>query len=87
VYTTLLDYAAAGPGAIDLAAMANLTAVLGAKGDPYDCTNMAAGSNILSVAFGASDRVVAAAWESNHGAAWRPAACSTYVVLDLNQWF
>lgn len=87
VHDTLLMYAARGPGAIDLAAMANLTAVLGSKGDPYDCSNVAAGSNILSVAFGASDRVVAAAWESNHGSAWRPAACSTYAIIDLNQWF
>lgn len=88
MHDILKDYAARGAGSIGLAAMANLTAILGAKGtDAYQCQDNTGGSNVLSVAFAPSDLVLAAAWERDSGAAWRPAACSDYLTIDLKQWF
>ncbi len=75
VHDVLSAYAAAG-AKIDLLAIANVTSILGNKGPnhPYECTNNTDGSNILSVAFAPSDMMVGVAFESNTGAAWRPAA-------------
>ena len=69
----------------------NITALVGDKGDDhmYDCTPPhTSGSNILSVTFDVKNLAMYTAWENGHGQdAWTPAACNTYIKIDLTQWF
>ena len=85
MHDVLFAYEQAG-AKIDLLAMANVTSVLGNKGQshPFVCADNTDGSNILSVAFAPSDLVVAAAFESNTGAAWRPAAFVSHFLIMTN---
>lgn len=67
---------------------ANLTAVVGDKGhEMTTCLNSTNGTNVLSVAFAPSEAVMAVAWERGVGDAWRPACCSSYLVLNMSSWF
>eukprot|EP00730_Choanoeca_flexa_P002014 TRINITY_DN10877_c0_g1_i1.p2 TRINITY_DN10877_c0_g1~~TRINITY_DN10877_c0_g1_i1.p2 ORF type:complete len:521 (+),score=125.70 TRINITY_DN10877_c0_g1_i1:3830-5392(+) len=76
---------------IGLAEMINITAVVGNKGDTreqfYVCDEVPRGSNIVSVAFSPSNLTMATAWERNTGQNWRPAGCSSYIIMDMNKWF
>lgn len=67
----------------------NVTAVVGQKGDNYfTCGPLPhKGSNVLSVAFDPKSQVIYSAWEANSGDNWVPAGCSTFVKLDMAQWF
>lgn len=86
------DYAAASQ-AIGVQEIVNMTAILGGKGtagdQPFTCTmpftNEA--DNILSVAFSPSDLKVYAAYESGTGDGWIPAACNSYVEVDMTEYF
>ena len=86
------DYAAASQ-AIGVQEIVNMTAILGGKGtagdEPFTCTmpftNEA--DNILSVAFSPSDLKVYAAYESGTGDGWIPAACNSYVEVDMTEYF
>lgn len=83
------DYTAAGK-LISVAEAVNVTALVGDKGDDhmYDCTPPhSMGDNILSVTFDLNKRSMYAAWENGHDDAWMPAACNTYVKIDLTQFF
>ena len=49
-----------------------------------------AGSNVLSVAFAPSKPgapTMYVAWENDSGDDWTPAACNSYLALDLAPWF
>jgi hypothetical protein len=69
----------------------NITAILGSKGPnmylcggfPYDDA-----ANVLSVTFDPTNLKMWTAWEDGHGPdSWRPAACATYLEVDLTHWF
>jgi hypothetical protein len=82
------SYQAAGTK-ITYAQAVNITAIIASKGSNfYECvTPFDGGSNILSVAYDPSNLLAYAAWESGAGDSWAPAACSTYLALDLSSWF
>lgn len=66
----------------------NVTALLGQKGgDLFHCTRPFNGSNVLSVAFKPLSSLAWAAWEDGKGDSWTPAACNTYIALNLSLWF
>eukprot|EP00003_Mantamonas_plastica_P014101 TRINITY_DN2450_c0_g1_i2.p2 TRINITY_DN2450_c0_g1~~TRINITY_DN2450_c0_g1_i2.p2 ORF type:complete len:299 (+),score=110.28 TRINITY_DN2450_c0_g1_i2:442-1338(+) len=66
----------------------NMTSILGDKGHhQFTCTDNTDGSNVLSVAFQPGAQVAWAAWENGHLDSWRPAACNTYVEIDLKPVF
>lgn len=69
----------------------NITAILGSKGpDMYTCGGFPYNDaeNILSVAFDPTERKMYASWENGHGPdGWMPAACSTYLEIDMKPWF
>lgn len=67
----------------------NVTAIIAQKGnDFYECvTPFEHGTNILSVAYDPTNLLAYAAWESGSNSTWVPAACSTYVTMDLSTWF
>lgn len=66
----------------------NVTSLPGDKGDDfYHCGDTHKGSNVLSVTFDPEYGSLFAAWEAYEGAAWRPAACNTYVQLNMTAWF
>ncbi len=85
------------PGAFGLADAVRTAAVLGSKGDIVsgadffvcDPEQYADASNVLSAAFAPvpDAGVMYAAWEVGTGTAWLPACCSTYVKIDLAQWW
>lgn len=67
----------------------NMTAIVGKKNDemyvcqpPYD-----KGSNVLSVTFDPAKLVLYSAWENGKDATWTPAACNTYVKVDMTPFF
>eukprot|EP00762_Andalucia_godoyi_P006683 ANDGO_06147.mRNA.1 hypothetical protein len=68
----------------------NMTSIPGSKGgldDFYKCNPVAypKGSNILSVMFHPASQTLWAAWEDGTGESWVPAACATYVQIDLSK--
>ena len=66
----------------------NITALVGQKGDNYfECGDSHSGSNVLSVGYHPSAGVMFTAWEAFAGAQWRPAACNTYLRVDMNRWW
>lgn len=80
---------------IDASAAVGLTALAGQKGPDYTvCAPPYAphGSNVLSVMTDPVSLVAYAAWEDGSGIGnatgnWAPAACSSYLKIDLNPWF
>lgn len=83
----ILDYQNNGKLIGDLQAI-NITSALGDKGEhPYVCRNNTDGSNILSVAFVPAQGVFYVAWEDGYLSTWRPAACNTYVRVDLKRFW
>lgn len=42
---------------------------------------------INSVTFDPTELIAYTAWETGNKETWIPAACSTYVALDLKEWF
>lgn len=77
--------------AISAVQAVNITAIAGEKGEnkAYDCTGpYPDGANILSATFYPKDLTAYVAWESGTGVdAWTPAACSTYVEVNLKPFF
>ncbi len=69
----------------------NITAILGHKGgDMYTCGGYPynGGSNILSVTYDPTNLSMYAAWEEGTGQdGWAPAACNSYLQIDLKPWF
>eukprot|EP01038_Epipyxis_sp_PR26KG_P005160 gene5160-7183_t len=84
------DYTASATKITYLQAI-NITAIVSHKGldKTFSCSlPYLNGTNILSVAYETSSLIAYAAWESGTGDdKWTPAGCSTYIKLDLNQWF
>jgi hypothetical protein len=80
---------------LDPASAVQLTALAGQKGPDYftcQAPFTPHGSNVLSVMTDATNRVAYAAWEDGRGIGtgaghWRPAACNSYIKLELNKWF
>jgi hypothetical protein len=72
---------------------ANISAIVGHKGkdndeDTYNCNApYPNGENVLSVAFHPKELKAYVSWESGTGDAWIPAACNTYVEVDLKEFF
>ena len=72
----------------------NITALVAGRGGqydtahPYNCSPPHDGaSNVLSVAYDPAALTAYVAWESGTGEDWVPAACNTYVAIDLKEWF
>lgn len=70
----------------------SVAAALGIKGPDFlscDPSQFAEGSHILSVVYlpEVGSGHAYASWEDGHLQSWRPAACSTYVHLDLASWW
>jgi hypothetical protein len=88
IHNSIVDVQSRGGEARPLD-MVNITAVVGQKGDNYFVCGPPphSGSNVLSVAFDPLSQVLYSAWEARSGPAWIPAACGTFVVLNMTQWF
>jgi len=88
IHGAIMDVEATGVPAT-VTDMVNITAVVGTKGDDfYNCGGFPhGGENVLSVAFDPESLVLYSAWEAGSGDKWIPAACSTYVRLDMKQYF
>lgn len=77
---------------IDDQTAVNIVASLGIKGPNYlTCDQKFDGDNVMSIAYmprgpGGNTRAYIA-WEAKSGAQWTPAACASYVALDLEKWF
>jgi len=71
--------------------MPQYRAIVAGKGSDriYSCDHpFEDGSNVLSVAFDPQSLIAYTAWESGSGAdLWTPAACATYLAIDLSTWF
>ena len=68
----------------------NITAIAAEKGSDhyYECgAPYSKGANILSETFHPSTMTVYVAWENGVGDDWVPAACNSYVAVDLSQFF
>jgi hypothetical protein len=68
----------------------NTTSLLGEKGpDPFSCdpAGYSQAHNILSVTFLPWAQQLYAAWEDGTGNSWKPASCSSYVHIDLSQFW
>jgi len=91
VFPEMFDMYKSQQKAITYIEAVNITAVLGEKGDghTYDCTPPLQGaSNILSVTYDPAELIAYASWENGHGTDnWMPAACNTYLKIDLKSWF
>lgn len=87
IHDQIAAYKAAGTPIGPLQAI-NVTSLPGDKGaDFYHCGSTHTGSNVLSVTFDPEMGNMFAAWEAFEGAVWRPAACNTYVQLNMTAWF
>lgn len=69
-----------------------MTAVVGDKGGSdrasfLSCAAASNGENILSVTFDPAALTVYAAFEEGRNATHVPACCSSYVRIDMSQWF
>jgi hypothetical protein len=85
-YDVFNEYAASGT-TIGIMQAINATAIAGHKSnDLYTCNPpYDSGSNVLSVTYDPSNLILYAAWEDGTGDAWIPAACNTYVGLDMKR--
>ncbi|XP_065888918.1 uncharacterized protein [Dysidea avara] len=75
---------------IDYQEAVNITSIAGDKGKhAYSCEDNTDGSNVISVTFQphTSKSILYAAWESGSGDKWRPGVCSTYIKLEMTDWF
>jgi len=93
LFPTMFDsYEAAGTQITYVEAV-NITSILGSKSSDistfYQCVSpFVSGSNILSVAYDPSNLLAYAAWENHDDTVgWVPAACNTYLKIDMNDWF
>lgn len=87
IHDAIVDYQQRNEG-IAIEQMINVTSLAGKKGpNYYKCGNTHSGSNVLSVAFDPSRVTMYAAWEGFSGDSWRPAACNSYLQLNMTQWF
>jgi len=69
-----------------------MAAVVGDKGEDrmYECEgDNSEASNILSVAYDLNDLIMYTAWENGllDDGSYSPAACNTYLKLDMKPWF
>lgn len=65
-----------------------LTALIGAKGEDFwSCKDVRGGINVLSVGFRPGKQTLWAAWENGAGSTWTPAACNSYIEVDLSSFF
>ena len=66
----------------------NITAIVGDKGadNLYDCQGTDA-ANILSTTFDPSNLVMYVAWENSLNGTWTPAACNSYLQLNMKSFF
>jgi hypothetical protein len=93
LFPPALDYYESTGTKISIMQAVNITALAGEKGQEngaaYACNGpYPDGANILSATFAPKQREAYVAWESGTGdAAWTPAACSTYLEIDLNKFF
>lgn len=68
----------------------NITAIVGDKGQEqsFDCiAPYPNGENVLSATFHPEAMTTYIAWENGQGDTWVPAACNSYVKLDLTPFF
>lgn len=77
---------------IDVLQAVNMTAVVGDKGGSrvpsfVSCANALKGENILSVTFQPAKSTIYLAYEDGTGDSFVPAACNTYVAMDLSPFF
>jgi hypothetical protein len=76
---------------VDDAMAVRIVATLGIKGPDFlTCAQplYKYGDNVMSIAYAPAAQRMHVAWESGRGeAAWRPAACSPYVTVDLTKFW
>jgi hypothetical protein len=65
----------------------NIIAIVGGKGRNYFSCDTTTGDNVVFATFDPSEQVMYAAWESGEGASWKPAACGSYMKMDMKQWW
>eukprot|EP01042_Synura_sphagnicola_P010829 gene10829-13868_t len=68
----------------------SIAALVGEKGldQIYDCDGpFDEASKILSVTYDPAEVIAYTAWENGHESTWKPAACNTYLAIDLKPWF
>lgn len=68
----------------------NITAIVGDKGQEqsFDCiAPFPDGANILSASFHPQTTTAYVAWENSQGDSWSPAACQSYVKVDMSDFF
>jgi len=90
LFPVVLDAYAATNTAISAIQAINMTAIAGEKGEneAYECTgSYPDGANILSATFYPKELTAYIAWESGTGETWTPAACSTYIEVNLKPFF
>jgi hypothetical protein len=91
LFPTLFD--SYGSHEIDAAQAVNITAIVGDKGDEhlYDCNGpYDDADNVLSVTYDATNVQMYASWEGYSDKSdyvWTPAACNTYLQIDLKSLF
>eukprot|EP01112_Ceratiomyxa_fruticulosa_P004230 TRINITY_DN1466_c0_g1_i2.p1 TRINITY_DN1466_c0_g1~~TRINITY_DN1466_c0_g1_i2.p1 ORF type:complete len:245 (+),score=48.34 TRINITY_DN1466_c0_g1_i2:253-987(+) len=67
----------------------NVTSILGKKGteDYFDCSKIQNAANVMSVTYAPLSNVAYVAYEDGLGSARVPACCSTYIEIDLANFF
>eukprot|EP00013_Stygamoeba_regulata_P016936 CAMPEP_0177672006 /NCGR_PEP_ID=MMETSP0447-20121125/25066_1 /TAXON_ID=0 /ORGANISM="Stygamoeba regulata, Strain BSH-02190019" /LENGTH=521 /DNA_ID=CAMNT_0019179555 /DNA_START=45 /DNA_END=1610 /DNA_ORIENTATION=- len=94
MYYAFMNYTAA-ERVISTVEALNITSIVGDKSsdasDPvpaaYACADTNTGTNILSVMYDLYNQHAHVAWGKGTGEEWRPAACNTYIMVDLKQFW
>jgi hypothetical protein len=94
MYYAFMNYTAA-ERVISTVEALNITSIVGDKSgdspnpvaDAYHCADTNTGTNILSVMYDLFNQHAHIAWGKDSGDAWRPAACNTYIMVDLTQFW
>ena len=82
-------------GVLSADAAVNITSLLGMKGKKYgSCDRENVGkvqpgdmAIVLSVVYDPSESTAYVAWEDGHLQTWLPASCSSYLALNLGNWW
>eukprot|EP01111_Echinosteliopsis_oligospora_P015071 TRINITY_DN5840_c0_g1_i1.p1 TRINITY_DN5840_c0_g1~~TRINITY_DN5840_c0_g1_i1.p1 ORF type:complete len:491 (+),score=115.53 TRINITY_DN5840_c0_g1_i1:14-1486(+) len=90
LFSRFFDYQEQIGNLIDDLDAINITSIAGAKGELFsfeDCSEASGGSNILSVVYHPEASNMWVAFEEGTGQDRLPAACATYLQIDLSHWW